>query len=55
LVVDLPPGVQRRREFVPLVFDSSGYVAKLARLHIKQWAEGRRGDREWRRRGASDD
>jgi hypothetical protein len=36
--VDMPPGVQqRRREFVPLVFESSGYVAKLARVHIKQW------------------
>jgi hypothetical protein len=38
LVVDWPPEVQKRRKFVPLVFESSGYVAKLARLHIKQWA-----------------
>jgi hypothetical protein len=42
LVVDLPPGVQRRREFVPLVFESSGYVAKLARRHITEWAGGAR-------------
>ena len=40
LAVDLPPGVQRRREFVPLVFESSGYVAKVARLHIKAWSGG---------------
>ncbi len=38
LVVDLPPGVQRRRESMPLVFESSGYVAKLARRYIAEWA-----------------
>jgi hypothetical protein len=50
LVVDLPPGVQRRREFVPLVFESSGSVAKLARRYIAEWAgrarraQGREGE-----------
>jgi hypothetical protein len=58
LVADLPPGVQRRREFVPLVFESSGYVAKLAKRYIAEWArgsgrEGRGGRREWTGKGGS--
>jgi hypothetical protein len=35
-------GVHRRREFVPLEFESSENVAKSVRLHIKRWAEERR-------------
>jgi hypothetical protein len=53
LVMDLPPGVQRRRECVPLVFESSGYVAKLARRCItEEWAgrarraQGREGEKK---------
>jgi hypothetical protein len=50
LAVNLPPGVQRRGEFVPLVVESSGYVAKLARRYITEWegrarrAQGREGE-----------
>ena len=40
--MDMPPEVQRRREFMPLVFESSGYVAELARLYITGWAGGAR-------------
>jgi hypothetical protein len=49
LVVDR---VQRRREFVSLVFESSGYVAKLARRYITEWA-GRGGRRKGRQEGES--
>ncbi len=50
--MDLPPGVQRLREFAPLVFESSGYVAKLARRYFTEWA-GKGGRREGREEGES--
>ncbi len=43
---DMPLGVQqRRRELVPLVFESYGYVAKLARLYITGWTVDEGGTR----------